>query len=283
MYRKKRNLDTKYIVLIFGVVFILLLGLIFTSLKDDRKLNPIEKITKDTVLMVQKVVFYPFSFIKEKVIEYQEKENLYKKYITLKEEQQELDLMKAKNEELQREIKQMKELLELNKTLEETSYISATVINRNIGYWHNTLTIDKGEIDGIKEDMPVIVGNGLIGKVIKTSYLNSTVKLLTSEDINNKISVRIQRENEFFYGLLTSYNPSHNTFIVEGIDTNKEILIGDVVTTTGLGDIFPSGILIGEVSNITTDSFDLAKTLEVTSKVDFNDISFVTVLKRDVQ
>ena len=177
----------------------------------------------------------------------------------------------------------MKELLELNKTLEENSSISATVINRNIGYWHNTLTIDKGEVDGIKEDMPVIVNNGLIGKIIKTTYFSSTVKLLTTEDINNKISVRIQNGNNFLYGLLTSYNPKNNTFVVEGIDTNKEISIGDVVTTTGLGDIFPSGILIGTVSNITTDSFDLAKTLEVTSKVDFNDISFVTVLKRDIQ
>ena len=53
-----------------------------------------------------------------------------------------------------------------------------------------------------------------------------------------------------------------------------------MVYTSGLGGIFPSGILIGEVSEITTDSYDLAKIIKVSPSADFNDINFVSVLKR---
>ena len=67
---------------------------------------------------------------------------------------------------------------------------------------------------------------------------------------------------------------------MEGIADNTEIKEGDMVLTTGMGDIFPSGILVGKVSKITKDNFDLARTVEVKSDVNFDDIRYVTILKR---
>ena len=55
---------------------------------------------------------------------------------------------------------------------------------------------------------------------------------------------------------------------------------GSIVTTTGMGDIFPSGIMIGKVKSIKTDNFDLAKTVIVEGTVDYDDLNYVTVLKR---
>ena len=52
------------------------------------------------------------------------------------------------------------------------------------------------------------------------------------------------------------------------------------MTTTGLADEFPSGILLGKVESISTDNFDLARTVHVKSDIDFNGISYVTILKR---
>ena len=174
----------------------------------------------------------------------------------------------------------MKKILDLNKTLSESEYLNATVINRDIGFWYDTITIDKGSKNGIEENMPVIVKEGLIGKVIKTSNYNSTVKLMTTSDANNKISVKIALEDKFVYGLLSGYNKENKTYTVEGISDNSEIKIGSTVTTTGMSDTFPSGIVVGKVKNITTDNFDLAKIIEVESEVNFESIDFVTVLKR---
>ena len=122
------------------------------------------------------------------------------------------------------------------------------VITRNIGYWYNTITIDKGKNNGVEKNMAVIINKGLIGNVVSVSNYNSTVKLLTTEDINSKISVKIRINNKkFIYGLLTKYNKKDKTFNIEGIAENTNIPINSFVTTTGLGNSFPSGILIGKV------------------------------------
>ena len=67
---------------------------------------------------------------------------------------------------------------------------------------------------------------------------------------------------------------------LEGISNTKDVNIGDRVYTSGLGGIFPSGILIGTVSEITTDSYDLAKVIKVKPSADFSDINYVSILKR---
>ena len=130
--------------------------------------------------------------------------------------------------------------------------------------------------------MAVINNDGLIGIVTKTSKLNSTVKLLTTTDTNSKISVKIKvDEDNYIFGLLVGYDKDKKSFIIEGIAENTEIPISSMVTTTGLGNNFPSGILIGRVDKITKDNFDLARTVLVKSSVDFDNINYVTVLKKD--
>ena len=121
------------------------------------------------------------------------------------------------------------------------------------------------------------------GKITKVTSFNSTVKLITSDDVNNKISVKIKVNDKYVYGLLSGYDKKKQTFIVEGISDNTEIPKDATVTTTGMGDSFPSGIVVGKVKRVTTDNFDLAKTVEVTSSVDYDDLSFVTILKRNDQ
>jgi len=185
--------------------------------------------------------------------------------------------------ELEKENKELKKLLDIDTTLSEYSYLNATVVNRNIGYWYNTITIDKGSSSGINKNIAVITSDGLIGKVIKTTNFTSTIKLLTSDEIDSKISVKIKIEDKYIYGLLTSYKKEENLFIIEGISDSMEIPVNSLVTTTGMGDIFPSGILIGKVKRVATDNFDLAKIVEVESSVDFDDIKFVTILKRKVK
>lgn len=151
-----------------------------------------------------------------------------------------------------------------------------------MNYWYDTITISKGEHDGIAIGMPIIVSGGLIGKVIKTTTFTSTVRLLTANNSNDKISVKINTGDSYAYGILSKYNKDNNTYTIEGISENLDFKKGMIVTTTGMGDIFPSGILIGQVVEVTTDQFDLAKILEIKSSVDFDNLNYVTVLKRSI-
>jgi len=278
-----KKLDKKYIILIVLLVVAIFLGLITKIVTDDRKLNPIEKGIKDTVISINKVINIPINFIRSKALENREKRDLYNKYLELRKKVKEYDLTVAEMNELEKENKELKKLLDIDTTLSEYSYLNATVVNRNIGYWYNTITIDKGSSSGINKNIAVITSDGLIGKVIKTTNFTSTIKLLTSDEIDSKISVKIKIEDKYIYGLLTSYKKEENLFIIEGISDSMEIPVNSLVTTTGMGDIFPSGILIGKVKRVATDNFDLAKIVEVESSVDFDDIKFVTILKRKVK
>lgn len=279
MYEKKK-INKKYIILIAVFVVAFVLGITNAIIMNKENLSPFEKSIKDATLAVSKIIYKPVEFFKNKIEEYQDKQNLYEKYQELEKKVKETDLIQSEKEELEREVENLKKTLELNHTLSESSYLNATVVNRNLGYWYNTITIDKGSYNGVEKDMPVIVSEGLIGKVTKVTNFNSTVKLITSDDVNNKTSVKIKVGEKFVYGLLSGYDQQKKTFIVEGISDNTEIPEGSLVTTTGMGDSFPSGIVVGKVKQVTTDNFDLAKTVEVTSSVDYDDLSFVTILKR---
>lgn len=274
----KRKNKVKYIV-IFILVFAILLG-VTAAIIGDRNPNFIEGAIKDTSVVFQKIVNAPVNFIKEKIDKYNETKNLYKKYKKLKEKVEKTELYYAQIEELQKEVTELKSTLDLNATLSEYTYVNATIVNRNIGYWYNSLTIDKGSKSGIKKGDAVITSSGLIGKISSVSNFSSTVKLLTTDEISNKISVKISSENRKQYGLLVGYDKESNVYKIEGITDSESIKKGDLVSTTGLTDYFPSGIPIGKVSKIVKDEYDLNSLIEVTPSVDFDDVSIVTVLNR---
>ena len=280
MLNGRKKIEKKYILLGIVVAIVLLLVLVSAIVMNKRNLSPVEMAIKDSVLLVQKVAYAPIRFVKDKMTEISKLHNIYEEYQILENKVQETDSIKAKNAELEDEVDKLQKTLELNQVLSKDAYLNATVVNRNLGYWYNTITIDKGSKNGVKVDMPVVVSEGLIGKVSKVTNFNSTVKLLTSDDVNNKISIKNNENGKNVYGLLSGYDKSSRSFIVEGIADNTEIKEGDMVLTTGMGDIFPSGILVGKVSKITKDNFDLARTVEVKSDVNFDDIRYVTILKR---
>lgn len=158
--------------------------------------------------------------------------------------------------------------------------MNATVTSRNVLYWYNTITIDKGSTNGIEEGMAVVNASGLIGRTTNVTAFTSDVKLITTNDTNNKISVTVFSNGNKLNGVINGYDYDDRTLTVEGISNTESVAVDDLVYTSGLGGVFPSGILIGKVKNIKTDSYDLAKIIEVTISADFNDLNFVAVLKR---
>lgn len=280
MKKKNKNNKTKYIIISIIALLALLLGITSNFLDDDKNLNFFEKTIKDTGTFIQKIFYAPIDFVKDKVGLFTETKDLYKKYTKLKEKVEKTDLYYAQIEELQKEVTELKNVLDLNATLSEYTYVNATVVNRNIGYWYNNLTIDKGEKNGIKLGDAVITPDGLIGKIVNVSNFSSTVKLLTSDEISNKISIKISSNKKYLYGLLIGYDRENNIYKIEGITDSDNIKEGDLVTTTGLTEYFPSGILIGKVSKIVKDEYDLNSIVEVKPSVNFENISTVTVLNR---
>ena len=144
MYKKKK-IDKKNIYIISIIVILVFVSSIIYILKKDRNLNPFEKVIKDTCLTISSTFYKPVTFIKNKINEAHEKKKIYKKYKALEEKYNATKFDSAKMEELEKENNELKKLLELKDTLSEYQKINATVVNRNVGYWYDTITIDKGE------------------------------------------------------------------------------------------------------------------------------------------
>lgn len=278
--RKKQSISKKYILILIIILIILLLIIFSFTLKEDRKLSKAESLLKDGLIYSEKIITYPFNYIKENIKEYKKLKDVNKNNNILETSIDRIDSIEAENIELRRQLETLKEELNINYILSDYEYLNATVVSRNVGYWHNKITINKGTYNGVEKDMVVISSKGLIGKVIKTSTFTSDVRLITTSDTSNKISVHISNGDNNLYGLINSYDYNKNVLELEGISNTKDVNIGDYVYTSGLGGVFPTGILIGIVEEITTDSYDLAKIIKVKPSADFNDINYVSILKR---
>jgi len=280
--RKKKglNIEKKYIIMIILAIIMITLAILSYGLKKKKELNIVESFLKDTIVSVEKIIFYPFKSVINLVEDYKELKEVKKENDILKTSINRIESIETENIELRKQIESLKNELNIDYTLVDFEYLNATVTSRNIGYWYNTVTIDKGKSHGIEVDMPVINAYGLIGKIISTSSFTSTVRLISTSDTNNKISVSIISNNEKLHGLINGYNYENNTLEVEGISNTKTVRVGDLVYTSGLGGVFPSGILIGKVESITTDSYDLSKIINVKPSANYDDINYVTVLKR---
>lgn len=182
---------------------------------------------------------------------------------------EELEIVELKNS-----ISELKELTKVNTVLSEYKIINASVISRSLVGWFNTLVIDKGLSDGIEEGDAVTNHEALIGTVIEVMDKSSVVRLITNNQ--NKVSAKVL-DKDITYGIIYEYK---NDFLtMQGLKNNK-ISEGSKVVTTGMSYLYPAGIYIGDVSSVKTDELGLSTTVLIKTPVDFNNILYVSVLKR---
>ena len=183
------------------------------------------------------------------------------------------DLKITLEEEIINENKELKELLNIDKSLSEFNIINATIIERNNSFFLNEMTINKGLIDGIEKNTPVITKNGLIGEISSISLFTSKVKLITNNSY--KISVTVNKNNKIL-------SVDNNKIIIRGINEKDNIKVGDKVITSGLQEKYPKGIIIGRINNLRYESNNVGIIADVLLESNIDDIRFVAVLKRRI-
>lgn len=259
MYKQEKKKKESRLKILIGIVLISLLVISFLG----RKVTFIENTFKGVSNFFNEILFSPIKLYNvEKNIDQSES------YL----------IQKNVNESLEKEIQELREVLELNRTLTEYDTVNATILSRNKSYWFNTITIDKGKKDGIKNGMAVITKNGLLGKISKVYNSSSEIKLITSDDINYKVSVSIKVGDTENIAVLNGYDINNDLVKVVGVNKNAKIEKGTEVVTSGLGGVFPGGIYIGTVEKIESDKYDLSNNIYIKTKQDFNNIHYVTVL-----
>lgn len=137
-------------------------------------------------------------------------------------------------------------LIDSTKYLQKFTYTSAKIINNNYTSAFNFLTIDKGENHGLKKEMAVINGKGIIGITDNVNKNYTRVQSILNE--NSKLNARLK--NSRYFGSLQWKGKDYNTVQLIDIPRQAAIKIGDTIETGGKSAIFPEGILIGTVVNV---------------------------------
>lgn len=192
-----------------------------------------------------------------------------------------VDQLQVRVEDLEAENEKMRQELDLRQILSQFDTVSATVITRNPDQWMETLVINVGANEGIKKDMAVMSGKGLIGRIVEVNPSSAKVLLLTSQQSNaGKVSARIQLGNgSSANGIVSSFDPKSGHYKMTQIDPNAQIKVGDRVITSGLGGIIPSTLLVGEVISSNKDDYGLFQEVDIKPAGEMTDIRFVTVIK----
>ena len=176
--------------------------------------------------------------------------------------------------------KTLQEILGKSESLRDYEPIQASIIARNPDRWQELITINKGGQHGVKADMAVITAKGLIGKVKYTSQFTSTIQLLSAPDRMNRISAFVQGEEGNVFGLIEGYDEQKEALLLKRIPFDAKVEVKQQVLTSGLGEVFPEGLLVGEVIEVVPDDYGLTKTAYIKPAADFYQIDHVIVVER---
>jgi rod shape-determining protein MreC len=150
--------------------------------------------------------------------------------------------------------------------------VAARVIDRHSTSLFKTILIDKGTAAGLQVGLPVLADQGMVGRIIETSWHASRVLLLIDE--NSNIDAMIQRSRA--QGILQGAGPAGCN--LKYVSRVEEVQTGDVVLTAGLSGVFPKGILLGLVKAVSRREEGLFQKIELAPAVDFGKLEEVLVL-----
>lgn len=162
----------------------------------------------------------------------------------------------------------------------QNKYMKASVVNTDINSLTSSFTIDKGKKDGVAVNDIILqaVGDskyytGLVGKV--TEVFDTTSRVETINNQANDVSFINTRSGD--YGVIDKF--TSRTIQGYMLDVESEAKNSDVLMTSGLGGVYPYGIYIGTISNVSMSQDSLRKNITVDSPVDFSHIYRVLILK----
>ena len=155
----------------------------------------------------------------------------------------------------------------------------AKVVNNTLTHADNYITLDKGEKDGIRSEMGVVDGTGVVGIVYMTSDHYSVVIPV----LNSKSSISCKIKNSDYFGFLKWDGGASNYATVKDMPRHSLFSLGDTIVTSGHSTVFPSGIPVGTVEDISDSHDGLSYLLKVRLFTDFGKLNDVRVIAKKTQ
>lgn len=208
-------------------------------------------------------------------------QNIWLKYFNLINTREENTRLKEQITTLKMENYRYQELLATYQRLQgllhftETTYeniLAARIIGRDPSGFFQSVIIDKGTDSGLSVNMPVVNGDGVVGRIVSVSYNYSKVLLLIDQNSAVDCLIQRSRDNGIVKGL--SSDECEMNYVLE----TSDISVDDVIITSGIGGIFPKGVPVGRVTKIKDPSDELFMEVRVKPFVDFSKLEEILVI-----
>jgi rod shape-determining protein MreC len=202
----------------------------------------------------------------------------------LREEVQDLRRDLAQAQTAQRDVKQLRGLVGLQRQdgfPQGTEPVTARVIARSPTVWYSSIKIDKGSSDGVRIDQPVIASGGLAGKITRVTGGTAEVTLLT--DAESAVSAQVMPQGA--NGIVKPEVGNPDDLLLDFVEKGRRVTEGTTVVTSGftsdrVRSIFPRGIPIGRVTEVDLDEIELYQRVHIKPFADLRRLDFVQVLTR---
>ena len=181
---------------------------------------------------------------------------------------------------LDAENERLRKLLEISEKYEDIESTGAEIIAKGAGNWFSTFTINKGSSDGVKPNQPVLYAGALVGHT--TNDVGSNwAKVVGIIDTNHAVTGKVVRNGDYVLveGNLTLMHDGKCK--MTNITENADVVAGDTVVTSGLGGVYPEGIVIGTVDTFVKSNAEDGNYAIIKPAVDFQRIQEVLVLKTE--
>lgn len=254
----------------------------FIWARAQNELSVTENAVGSLVSPVQNAVNTVTIWVRDRVQEIRDRNQLRADYEEAQLEIMSLEYRVSQLEEQEQENIRLRALLDAKERYAEMSPIHAQVIAKESGRWFDVFSINRGTLSGVEAGMAVINEDGLIGRVYEAGL--NYAKVMTIIDSRSATACLIQRtrDNGVMKGQISaaSEDASCNMYYVPSVN---DIVPGDEVITSGLDELFPKGLVVGTVREVSRQSDVSDQYVVVSPAVDFARIEDVLVLQTVIE
>ena len=262
-YRSPRTLRTV-------VITVIAIGLVILAVSGY--LTPLARIALSPVVGAQTWLSERFLAVQTLVSTPREVTELIQRNAELEAEVSNLESQIIELQQQLTEFQILSSLLDFARAYPEYEYVGASVIGRDPSPFLQYVIINRGSDDGLRRGMPVVTQQGLVGRISRVTAAAANVQLITDPAMSINVRIQPSRERAVLSGSITG--DLSLDFIPQAAAVNS----GDLVLTSGYGGNYPPNILIGQVTGVRSQDFDLFQSGSVQPVVDFEQLEIVLVI-----
>lgn len=276
----KNGFESKYWLLVIVAVCAVCMGASFFA---DIKSGPLRVIADYTVIPMQKGINTIGTWVGDVTDNFATLKDVQKENKKLKEQNANLVMENNQLQQKSVELDRFYDLYKMDQNTSDYPKVGARVIANNGSNWFTSFIIDKGSKDGIRKEMNVLSGSGLVGIVTEVRPHSSTVRSII-DDVNISAMVMTTFDQCIVSGDLKLINDGVIKF-EQLANNDNEVAVGEQIVTSHISSKYLQGLLIGYVSDVKTDANNLTRSGYIIPAVDFKklqEVMVITTTKQDL-